>query len=387
MKSVAIIPLRKGSKGIPGKNTKKLLGRSLYQWVLSEAIFSDLDEIYIFSDDPELKARVEKDYLWTDKVKFWERSKCSATDTASTEAGMLELAESLNYDFDIFCLLQATSPFTKSEDINAVLNKLKNKEADSVLTVVNSKRFIWSEDGESLNYKYMERPRRQDFQGLFIENGAVYAIKKDVYLETKNRLGGNIALVEMSEETFTEIDEPSDWTVVEQLLHNRLIQGKNLQSKTKALVLDVDGVFTGGNVLTGPDGELAKSFSLRDGMGFEIARENQLMLIVITSEDSPIVDRRMEKLKIENYYKGVKDKYALLDQICKINNIRRCEIAYVGDDINDLANMLSVNWSLTPNNAVEKIKFSADFVLQSQGGDKAIREAIEMILKINNRLK
>ena len=88
MKKIAIIPLRAGSKGIPGKNKKKLLGRPLFSWTLSEAIFSNLDEIYIFTDDKDIIEYVNKNYTWTEKVKIMERSEESATDTASTEFGM-----------------------------------------------------------------------------------------------------------------------------------------------------------------------------------------------------------------------------------------------------------------------------------------------------------
>src|ERR1700739_2590953 len=101
-KIIAVLPLRKGSKGIPGKNKKKLLGRPLYQWVLGEAIFSKLDTIYVFTDDDEIIDAVEKDYRWTPKVKIWKRSPESASDTASTEMPMNELAEGISFDFDIF---------------------------------------------------------------------------------------------------------------------------------------------------------------------------------------------------------------------------------------------------------------------------------------------
>ncbi len=384
-KSIGIIPLRKGSKGIPGKNKKKLLGRPLYQWVLTAAIESGLDEIYIFSDDEEIKLRVESDYLWSKKVRYIERSEVSATDTASTELAILELAEKIDFSFDIICLLQATSPLTSTMDIDCVLNELNAKNYDSALTVVASKRFIWSTRGESLNYDYLNRPRRQDFEGLLIENGAVYAIKREMFLSTKNRLGGKISVVEMSEDSLIEIDEPSDWILVEQLLTNRMISSKVSTGKIKGLVLDVDGVFTEGKVITGTDKEIGKSFSLRDGMGFELAREAGLEIIVMTSEDSPIVTQRMSKLKIEHYYKGVKDKYALLNHVSSALGLYLNELAYIGDDINDLSNMLRVNWSFAPANAVSTIRSQADIVLHNEGGDMAIREAIDWIIKWNKR--
>ncbi len=387
MKSIGIIPLRKGSKGILAKNKKKMLGRPLYQWVLGEAIESNLDEVYVFTDDEDIIERVKNDYTWTNKVKVLHRSEASATDTASTESGMLELAESINFDFDFYCLLQATSPLTEKDDINNTLAKVKDEGFDSALTVVNTKRFLWSADGKSLNYDYLKRPRRQDFDGILMENGAVYAITKEFYKKTNNRLGGNIGVVEMGEDSLLEIDEPADWDIITELLAEKIAKNKNNNTKIKAIVLDVDGVFTEGNILVSGDGELAKSFSIRDGMGLEIARENGLEVIVMTSENSSIVDQRMKKLKINHYYKGVKDKYALLTELCKQMQLTKNELAYIGDDVNDMANLLSVSWGMTPNNAATEIKEIADIILHNNGGNMAIREGLEWVFKLNKRIK
>ena len=226
MKKIAIIPLRAGSKGIPGKNKKKLLGRPLFSLILGEAIFSNLDEIYIFTDDKDIIKYVNKNYTWTEKVKVMERSKESATDTASTEYGMVELAKKLNYNFDILCLLQATSPLTTREDINKCLDKIEKEKYDSALTVVNTMRFIWNENGKSINYDYNSRPRRQDFKGLLVENGAVYTTTKEQFKNSGVRIGGNIAIVKMSEDTLTEIDEKEDWVIMEKLIENRLSKFK-----------------------------------------------------------------------------------------------------------------------------------------------------------------
>jgi N-acylneuraminate cytidylyltransferase len=221
MKKIGFIPLRKGSKGIVGKNKRKMVGRPLFIWILGEAIFSNLDEVYVYTDDQDIIDFIEKEYHWTNKVKALLRSEESANDTASTEFAILEFCESINYNFDVFCLLQATSPFTKRNDINACLNKLSGNNYDSALTVVNTHRFLWNEDGIPINYNPQERPRRQDFDGLLVENGAVYATTKESLQKTKNRLGDKVAVVRMIEESLHEIDTESDWLVVEELLIER----------------------------------------------------------------------------------------------------------------------------------------------------------------------
>ncbi len=384
---IAIIPLRVGSKGIPNKNKKKMLGRPLYQWALGEAIFSNLDKIYIFTDDQQIIEDIKKEYHWTDKVEVVKRSEESAIDTASTEMGMLELAMQLNYNFDIYCLIQATSPLLTREDINKVLFKVEEEQFDSALTVVENKRFTWTKDGKSVNYDYLHRPRRQDYEGMLVENGAFYAIKKETYLRTKNRLGGKIGIVKMCEDSLYEIDEPSDWDIIEILLKNRELKHKKNRSEIKYLVLDVDGVFTDGRVAVTKDGELSKTFSLRDGMGIELLRLEKVEVIVMTSENSPIVAKRMEKLKLDYVFLDVKDKYSKIEQFLLDKKIDRSNIAYIGDDINDLSNICSCGLTFTPIDGIEKVKDCADYILHNKGGDKAIREAIEIIIRHNKIIK
>jgi YrbI family 3-deoxy-D-manno-octulosonate 8-phosphate phosphatase len=383
MKKIGFIPLRKNSKGIPNKNKRKMVGRPLFTWVLGEAIFSDLEEVYVYTDDQEIIDFIIKEYHWTNKVKTLLRSDESATDTASTEFAIFEFCEKINYDFDVFCLLQATSPFTKSADINTCLEKLKG-DYDSALTVVNTHRFLWNENGTAINYNPLKRPRRQDFEGLLIENGAVYTITKTALQKNKNRLGKKIGIVKMPEDSLLEIDSETDWMAAEQLLIERQKRNKSPEKITH-LVLDVDGVFTDGTITYTKDGELTKNFDMRDGMGLEILRQFNVEVMVMTSEQSELVAKRMQKLKIENVFLGVKDKFTLLNSLVNEKGISLNNIAYVGDDVNDLANICSVGWSLAPNNAMDVVKQHADIVLSKNSGNGAIREACQFILNYNKR--
>lgn len=383
-KAIGFIPLRKNSKGIPHKNRKKLLGRPLFTWVLTEAVFSDLDEIYIFTDDEEIIDYCDHNFKWSSKVRAVKRSPENASDTASTEDAMLEFCNNANVDFDIFCLLQATSPLTKRENINEALNKLEREDIDSVLSVVKTHRFIWSSDGVPLNYDYKNRPRRQDFEGLLIENGGLYCISKKALLDAKNRLTGKIGYIEMPEETLVEIDSETDWQIVEQLLISNF-KGNKSKQRINYLILDVDGVFTDGRVTFNSEGEFSKTFDMRDGMGLEILRQHKVQVMVMTSEDSEVVRQRMNKLKIEDTFLGVKDKYSCLENLCYERNISPREIAYIGDDVNDLSNMLRAGWSFCPSNATKPIKYYADIVLRNKSANGAIREASEFILNYNLR--
>ncbi|WP_282121838.1 cytidylyltransferase domain-containing protein [Algibacter mikhailovii] len=383
MKKIGFIPLRKGSKGIPNKNKRKMVGRPLFTWVLGEAVFSNLDEVIVYTDDQDIIDFIEKEYHWTAKVKALMRSDKSANDQASTEEAMLEFCETIAYDFDVFCLLQATSPFTKKEDINTCLEKLGD-EFDSALTVVNTHRFLWNEEGQAINYNPFERPRRQDFKGLLMENGAVYAVEKNALRKTNNRLGERTAIVKMTEDSLLEIDSESDWVAVESLLIERQKRAKQ-SKKITHVVLDVDGVFTDGTITYTKEGEHTKSFDMRDGMGLEILRQFNIQVMIMTSENSQLVARRMEKLKIEHVFLGVKDKYTLLNQIINEHGVSMSNVAYVGDDVNDLTNICSVGWSFAPNNATDIVKLNADVVLSKDSGSGAIREACQFLMNYNKR--
>jgi N-acylneuraminate cytidylyltransferase len=384
MKKIGIIPLRKGSKSIVGKNKRKMVGRPLFTWVLKEAIFSNLDEIVVFTDDTNIITFVETHYQWSPKVKALLRNDQNATDTASTESALLEFSEKINQAFDVLCLLQATSPFTTSKTINQSLEAIQSNTYDATLTVVNTHRFTWNSNGTPINYDVFNRPRRQDFEGLLIENGAVYCTTKQAFIKSKNRVSGNIKLIPMPEESLYEIDSETDWQIAETLLITRLKSQKET-TKITHLVLDVDGVFTNGTITYTKEGEHTKTFDMRDGMGLEIIRELGVKVWVITSEASELVAQRMKKLKIENVFLNAKDKYALLHYLADKENIALGNIAYMGDDVNDLANMCSVGWSMAPQNATNMVKQHADMVLSRPSGNGAIREACDFILNYNKR--
>ena len=384
MKSIGFIPLRKNSKGIPGKNKRKLLGRPLFSWVLTEAIFSGLDEIYVFTDDHWIRDFIKREYTWTSKVHVMKRSAASANDTASTEEAIFEFCDKIKYDFDQLLLLQATSPFTQKTDIDLSLAKLK--EYTSVVSVVRTHRFIWDDSGKPLNYSPDKRPRRQEFEGLLVENGAIYGSTKEALQKSGTRISEDIGLIEMPAISYTEIDTESDWEIVEKLLAQKLKSQKEV-CKIERLILDVDGVFTDGGVYYSSEGELVKKFDMRDGMGLEIMRQYGIEVMVITSENSELVASRMKKLQIDNLFLGVKDKLGFLQNLGLKQKWELSKAAYLGDDINDMAAMCSAGWSFTPHNAMDATKRIADIKLNKESGQGAIRETCEFILNYNKRFE
>lgn len=176
-----------------------------------------IDQVVISTDDNRISQIVED--LNLPKCSIHHRSEENAQDASSTESVMLEYLQSASLAADdTFILIQATSPFTKSNHLTEALNRFMNLKVDSLLSVVKTKRFFWNEDGTPQNYDYKSRPRRQDFDGKLMENGAFYINSVSNILSTKSRLSGKIALYEMPEYTGLELDEPEDWIMAEQLM-------------------------------------------------------------------------------------------------------------------------------------------------------------------------
>ena len=150
--------------------------------------------------------------------------------------------------------------------------------------------------------------------------------------------------------------------------------------KIKLLALDVDGVLTDGSIYIGPAGEVFKGFNAKDGMGISCALRSGLQIAVITGRQSPIVERRCEELGITLLQQGVKDKRLALQQMAQKLGLVREEIAYMGDDLNDIPAFKASGLNLVPADAAIEVMAVADIITKASGGRGAVREAITMIL-------
>lgn len=389
-KRVAFIPVRGGSKSIPKKNIKKIAGKPLVYWVIDAALKSEVfDEIFISTNDTEIKDVVLKHPL-NEQLNVINRGEDTATDTATTESAMLEFAS--NFGFDEIALIQATSPLLEASHLNEAFESFsKNDKVNSLLSVCRQERFIWqqSEEGfaKPFNYDPMNRPRRQDFDGFLVENGAFYITKREDLLESGSRLSGNIFCYEMPPETYFELDEPSDWAIIENLLQKK--KDADLKGKLKNIKLfltDVDGVLTDAGMYYSEIGDELKKFNTRDGKGIELLRENGIKVGIITSENTKIVTDRAKKLKVDYLYQGEKDggKLKAAREMCNKLGITLNEVAYIGDDINDLSVINKVGFSACPEDAVNHIKKEVDYICNKKGGFGCVRELAEIL--IDNKL-
>lgn len=381
MRWVGFMPLRANSKSIIEKNVRTIAGRPLFAWSLEQAIASHcFDEIYVATESRKFRETVADEFPGA--VTVLDRSPGTCTDTASTESAMLEFQQQIT--FDVICLIQATSPLTRAEDFRAAKHKFLAENLDSLLTAVQSKRFFWTTTGKPINYDPIKRPRRQDFSGYLMENGAFYLTRAKILEDCRSRLGGRIGVHEMAAETATEIDDETDWIVVEQLLlGQKLMSARARASQIKVLMLDVDGTLTDGGMYYGPDGEALKKFNTRDAHGLQLLREKGIRVCVISTEKSAAVEARMNKLHIEEYYPGVQDKFSLLLELTKRWGVSLQDTAYIGDDLSDLKCLTRVGNAFCPADSVPEVLQQAHYVCKYPGGNGAVREVCDFILKVS----
>ncbi|GAB4366779.1 MAG: acylneuraminate cytidylyltransferase family protein [Elainellaceae cyanobacterium] len=217
MHTIAIIPARGGSKGVPRKNVLPLAGKPLIAYSIEDAKEATLVNcVYVSTDDPEI-AEVSRQY----GAEVIQRPDQLAGDTASSESALIHAlaeVEKAGISPDLIVFLQCTSPIRTGAEIDQAIQKLQAEQADSLLSVSPSHRFIWEEvngAAKSINYDYRRRPRRQDMQPQYVENGSVYVFKPWVLKELNNRLGGKISLLAMSEMASLEIDSTLDFELIE----------------------------------------------------------------------------------------------------------------------------------------------------------------------------
>lgn len=390
MKTIAFIPVRGGSKGIPGKNIKLMAGKPLVLWTVEAAsACAEIDEVIVSTDSVEIRRVVEVAGL--PKVRVADRGAATATDTASTESVMLEYAQA--NEFARMILIQATSPLLQAEDLRGGIRLLQESGADSLVSVVEQKRFIWKREAGGLasprNYDPAARPRRQNFEGYLVENGAFYICSRKGLLETGVRLHGKMAAYPMDEASYFEIDEPSDWIIVEGLLNKRGRPAGNQQPATsfaesarriKLLLTDVDGVLTDAGMYYSENGDELKKFNTRDGKGFELLRNAGIKTGIITSENTRLVERRAKKLKLDFLIQGAVEKMPALRQILAQTGFTADEVAYLGDDLADLPVLRAVGLSACPADAMADIQAAVMHRCQAAGGGGVVRELVELIL-------
>ncbi|MFF3483745.1 cytidylyltransferase domain-containing protein [Streptomyces sp. NPDC002701] len=408
---LAVIPARGGSKGVPAKNLLPVGGVPLVARAVRECRAARLvTDVVVSTDDQAIAAAARQA-----GAEVVLRPAAIAGDTATSEAAVLhamDAHEALHGSpVDAVLLVQCTSPFIIREDIDGVAGAVVENGADTALTVAPFHGFIWrdadddpaavdtgatrsvgggtavvdatlTDGGYGVNHDKSFRPRRQDRPQDLLETGAAYCMNAAGLREHKHRFFGRTELVRTDPARVLEIDDPHDLARARALapLFDANRPGTLPTAEDiDAVVLDFDGTQTDDRVLIDSDGKEFVSVHRGDGLGIAALRRSGLTMLILSTEQNPVVAARARKLKIPVLH-GIDRKDLALKQWCEEQGIAPERVLYVGNDVNDLPCFALVGWPVAVASAHDVVRGAARAVTTVPGGDGAIREIASWIL-------
>ncbi|MBE8474269.1 N-acylneuraminate cytidylyltransferase [Streptomyces justiciae] len=387
---LAVIPARGGSKGVPAKNLAPVGGVPLVARAVRECRATRLvTDVVVSTDDQAIAAAAREA-----GAEVVLRPAAIAGDTATSEAAVLhamDTHEALHgAAVDVVMLVQCTSPFIVREDVEAVAAAVVEEGADTAVTVAPFHGFIWRDEvnsvegngGYGVNHDKAYRPRRQDRPQDLLETGAAYAMDAAGFRKHQHRFFGRTELVRTDPARVLEIDDPHDLARARALapLFDADRPGALPSfADVDAVVLDFDGTQTDDRVLIDADGKEFVSVHRGDGLGIAALRKSGLKMLILSTEQNPVVAARARKLKIPVLH-GIDRKDLALKQWCEEQGIAPERVLYVGNDVNDLPCFALVGWPVAVASAHDVVRGAARAVTTLPGGDGAIREIASWIL-------
>ncbi|MFI6039859.1 cytidylyltransferase domain-containing protein [Streptomyces sp. NPDC051315] len=393
---LAVIPARGGSKGVPAKNLASVGGVPLVARAVRECRATRLvTDVVVSTDDQAIAAAAREA-----GAEVVLRPAAIAGDTATSEAAVLhalDTHEALHGTAaDVVLLVQCTSPFLVREDIDGVAAAVAEHGADTAVTVAPFHGFVWrdaDEDaadddgghgggGRGVNHDKSYRPRRQDRPQDFLETGAAYAMDAAGFREHGHRFFGRTDLVRTDPARVLEIDDPHDLARARALapLFDADRPGSlPTAADIDAVVLDFDGTQTDDRVLIDSEGREFVSVHRGDGLGIAALRRSGLRMLILSTEQNPVVAARARKLQLPVLH-GIDRKDLALKQWCEEQGIAPERVLYVGNDVNDLPCFALVGWPVAVASAHDVVRGAARAVTSLPGGDGAIREIAGWIL-------
>ncbi|MFI9822483.1 cytidylyltransferase domain-containing protein [Streptomyces sp. NPDC052013] len=393
---LAVIPARGGSKGVPAKNLAPVGGIPLVARAVRECLAArQVTDVVVSTDDQAIAAAARQA-----GAEVVLRPAAIAGDTATSEAAVLhamEAHEALHgAPVDVVLLVQCTSPFLIREDIDGVAAAVTEQGADTAVTVAPFHGFIWRDSGDEaseadpaapaggygVNHDKSFRPRRQDRPQDLLETGAAYAMDADGFRTHRHRFFGRTELVRTDPARVLEIDDPHDLArarALAPLFDANRPGALPTAEDVDAVVLDFDGTQTDDRVLIDSDGREFVAVHRGDGLGIAALRRSGLKMLILSTEQNPVVAARARKLKLPVLH-GVDRKDLALKQWCEEQGIAPERVLYVGNDVNDLPCFALAGWPVAVGSAHDVVRGAARAVTTAPGGDGAIREIAGWIL-------
>nr|XP_024657621.1 N-acylneuraminate cytidylyltransferase [Maylandia zebra] len=381
----ALILARGGSKGIPLKNIKMLAGVPLIGWVLRAAVDSGMfDSVWVSTDHDKIE---EVAKAWGAQVH--RRSPKVSRDFSSSVETIQEFLEH-HKEVDIVCHFQATSPCLHPFHVKEALEKITVHGYDSVFAVVRRHQFRWKEvkerSGEKtvpFNLEPAKRPRRQDWPGELCENGSFYFAKKEIIEKEGHLQGGKLTYYEMLPEYSVDIDVDIDWPVAEQRVLRYGYFGKDTPEVVRLMFCNISGCLTDGKIFMSVSGEAMVSVNPRDTNGLRMLQEEQVEVILLTTEKDPIDPASLQKLEDRMMCKVEKVGKEPLNDLQSIVEKKKLEwkdVAFMGFDQADVKCLNLAGLSAVPGDAPAVAKKAAKYICHCAGGSGAVRDFTEHIL-------
>ena len=372
-----MIPARGGSKGIPRKNLQPVGGVPLVVRAIRAAqAASGVDRVVVSTDDDEIAA-----VAISAGATVVHRPADLSGDTASSESALLHALDELGTGVEVLVFIQPTSPFIDHDALDAAIERVRDGEEDVVFSAFETYAFLWAADGTGVNHDAATRPRRQDREPHFQETGAFYVLNAAGFRAAGHRFFGRVGIAVTAEQSAIEIDS------IEQLELAKAIMplvDRPGEIDVDAVVTDFDGVHTDDTASITADGDERVTVSRGDGLGVRLLREAGIPVLILSTEKHKVVAARAAKLRVDVLH-GVEDKGAALAEWAASTGIALERIAYVGNDINDLACLEMVGWPIAVPGSHESVLSVARVVLTHRGGAGAVRELAERVLRARTR--
>ena len=381
-----VIPARYGSTRLPGKPLLPLAGKPLIAWVVEAALQAQkASGVLVATDHPEIA-----------EVAQAAGAQAALTSSALRNGTERLLAVMADFPASYYLNLQGDEPLVNPADLDRLFGALQSNAADvlSLFHPISSDqaqepsrvKVARGQSGRALYFSRSPIPygatRFEQHVGVYgfsaqalarIRQLQLTALEAQENLEQLRWLEAGLSIQLLSTKTPSlGVDCPEDVAPVEQILRLRQI---------KVLLCDVDGVLTDGRLWYGTEGEELKAFHARDGLAIQQLMQSGIEVALVSGRDSPVLRRRMAELGIQHAVLGQPDKAAACRQIAAELVVALEACAYVGDDSLDLPGMALCGWSFAVADAPEVVQSAARSVLNTRGGEGAIREVAQMLLE------
>lgn len=396
---LAIIPARGGSKSIPGKNIRQFAGYPLIAYSIAAGLqASSVSRVIVSTDDDETASIAKKFGAEVPFMRPPELARDTTPDLPVFEHALRWLADRESFQPDLVVQLRPTTPLRPKDCIDRGVELLRtNPQADSVRAVVPSgqnpyKMWRIAESGAMkplLNASILEpyNQPRQRLPETFWQSGHMDVIRASVILEKGSMSGEVILPLVLDPKYSVDIDTPLDWERAEWKLNQGafdvVLPGANKRpfpEKVGLVVLDFDGVMTDNRVWTDVEGNEWVAANRSDGLGVAKLKQLGIEVVVLSTENNPVVAARSKKLGLE-VHQAIEDKGSKLKELLEKRPNLAGAVVYLGNDINDLECFPLVDCALVVADAHSKARAKADLILAHKGGFGAVRELCDMIEK------